>query len=128
MQVVSNLLGPHPQPVKPIAGQSRAGTIQISGGTNGWVGDGSLDGDAVFAPVFDAGQAARSTVPATTCAALPPYFSIYGILSPYAAIPYIGISSFTGTPGADSSISADGGGYGFIAPVNMSELLLVITF
>lgn len=121
LQTVSSLLGPHTAPVKYDDATSRVGSIQISGSTNGWIGDGSTDGDAVFAPVFDAPLAARATVPALTCSALPSLFSIEAVLSPYAAIPFVGITSFTGTAGADSSISASGGGYGFFAPVNMSE-------
>ncbi|ORY88594.1 hypothetical protein BCR35DRAFT_350837 [Leucosporidium creatinivorum] len=120
-QTVSSLLGPHTAPVKYDAATSRVGSIQISGSTNGWIGDGSTDGDAVFAPVFDAPLASRATVPALTCSALPALFSIEAILSPYAAIPFLGIASFTGTAGADSSISASGGGYGFFAPVNMTN-------
>lgn len=121
LQTVSKLLGPHTAPVKYDDATSREGTIQISGSTNGWIGDGSTDGDAVFAPVFDAPLASRATVPALSCSALPALFSIEATLSPYAPIPFIGIASFTGTPNAESTISASGGGYGFFAPVNMSE-------
>lgn len=83
-------------------------------------GDGSLDGDAVFAPVFG-GPPAKVTLPSTKCATLPPLFAIYGVLSTYAPLPYIGLSTFTGTPNAASSLSATGAGYAFFAPTNLSK-------
>lgn len=97
------------------------GNIKIAGlASEAVFGDGSLDGDAVFAPVFP-GPPAKVTLPSTKCATLPPLFAIYGILSTYSPLPYIGLSTFTGTPNAPASLSASGAGYAFFAPTNLSK-------
>ncbi|KAK4056166.1 hypothetical protein OIO90_002897 [Microbotryomycetes sp. JL221] len=120
-QVVSSLLGPHDDPVKPDPIVSKQGTIKMMASNfEAWLGDGSLDGDAVWAPVFESGQASKFTVPSMTCADLPPLFSVYGVLSPYAPIPYVGISTFTASSGAATTLSG-AGGYGFVAPVNLTN-------
>ncbi|KAM0787050.1 hypothetical protein ACM66B_006315 [Microbotryomycetes sp. NB124-2] len=121
-KVVSSLLGPHDDPVVPDPATSKEGTIKMTGpNTDAWLGDGSLDGDAVWAPVFEQAAAAKFKVPSLTCNNLPPLFSLYGVLSPYAPIPYVGISTFTGTPGALTTLGADTGGYGFVAPANLTN-------
>ncbi|KAK4049694.1 hypothetical protein OIV83_003969 [Microbotryomycetes sp. JL201] len=121
-RVVSSLLGPHEAPVVPDPATSKDGTIKLTGpNTDAWLGDGSLDGDAVWAPVFEQAAAAKFRVPSLTCNDLPPLFSVYGVLSPYGPIPYVGISTFTGVPDAPTTLGANSGGYGFVAPVNLTN-------
>lgn len=72
---------------------------------------------------MDQAIASKSIAPAKTCASLPSLFSLYGILSQYAPLPYVGLSTFTGKVGADTTLSAGGAGYAFIAPTNQSEQL-----
>ncbi|SCV67233.1 BQ2448_5879 [Microbotryum intermedium] len=121
--VVSNQLGPHVNPPRPNDSASQWGKIQIvstdSSATTQWLGDGSLDGSGVYANTTD--QAGTVNFPATTCSTLPPLFTIYGILAEYAALPYVGLATFTGLPDAASSIGPSSGGYAFVAPVNQTN-------
>ncbi|SCZ96010.1 BZ3500_MvSof-1268-A1-R1_Chr8-1g09944 [Microbotryum saponariae] len=120
---VSNSLGPHANPPRPNDSASQWGKIQIvstdSSSSTQWLGDGSLDGSGVYANTTD--QPGTVNFPATTCSTLPPLFSIYGILAEYAALPYVGLASFTGLPNAPSSLSSTSGGYAFVAPVNQTN-------
>lgn len=118
----SALLGPHAFVPRPDAATTTKGKISLTSdvGAVAWLADASVDGDSVWAPSSDGFGAGTFTVPGTACGALPSSFSIWGILSQYSGLPYLGLTTYTATASAPATIAAGTAGYAFLTPANQT--------